>query len=131
MGLAVFLYRLSGGKIGGSMGSFKVLILTTKGRKSGKVLSNPVGYFERQGGYVIVASNSGRTKNPSWYYNVQANPNDVMIQVNEKKMKVKPEMISGDARRQTWNWIVAQAPNFGEYEKHTTREMPLMFLKPV
>ncbi len=64
MGLHVFIYRLTGGKLGGSMGKFKVLILTTKGRKSGKILSNPVGYFERDGKYIIVASNSGNDKIP-------------------------------------------------------------------
>jgi deazaflavin-dependent oxidoreductase (nitroreductase family) len=130
MGLWVFLYRLTGGKVGGSLGTFKVLILTTRGRKSGRILSNPVGYFERDSGYVIVASNSGRAKNPAWYYNLKANPQDVIIQINQKKMKARPEMISGDSRKQVWNWIVSQAPNFGDYEKRTTREIPLVFLKP-
>ena len=55
----VFMYRLTGGKFGSEMRGFKVLILTTKGRKSGKIFSNPVGYFERDGGYIIVASNGG------------------------------------------------------------------------
>ena len=131
MGLAVFLYRLTGGKLGGSMGTFKVLILTTKGRKSGKMFSNPVGYFEREGGYLIVASNAGRATNPSWYYNIKSNPNDVTIQVKEKKMKVKPAVILGEPRKPLWSWIVSLAPNFGDYEKRTTREIPLVFLKPV
>ena len=130
MGLAVWLYRLTGGKIGGSMGKFKVLILTTKGRKSGKILSNPVGYFERDGGYYIVASKSGAPQNPGWYYNIKGNPNDVRIQVNDKKMKVKPEIILGAPRKPIYAWIASQAPNFGEYEKKTTREIPLVFLKP-
>ncbi len=131
MGLTVFLYRLTGGKLGGSMGTFKVLILTTKGRKSGKILSNPVGYFEREGGYLIVASNMGRATNPSWYYNIKSNPNDVVIQVKEKTMKVKPSMIPSESRKPLWDWIVSLAPNFGNYEKRTTREIPLVFLKPV
>lgn len=131
MGLAVFLYRLTGGKLGGSMGTFKVLILTTKGRKSGKIFSNPVGYFERDGGYVIVASNMGRATNPSWYYNIKSNPNDVAIQVKEKAMKVKPALIPSESRKPLWDWIVSLAPNFGYYEKRTTREIPLVFLKPV
>jgi hypothetical protein len=53
-----------------------------------------------------------------------------MIQVNEKKMEVRPEMILGDSRKQIWSWIVSQAPNFGDYEKRTTREIPVVFLKP-
>ena len=130
MGLHVFIYRLTGGKLGGSMGKFKVLILTTKGRRSGKILSNPVGYFERDGKYIIVASNSGSDKNPSWYYNIKGNPNDVTIQVNEKIMKVTPEIVLGEQRKPIYEWIASIAPNFGDYEKKTTREIPLVFLKP-
>ena len=128
-GLHVFLYRLSGGKFGSEMGGFKVLVLTTKGRKSGKISSTPVGYFERDGGYLIVASNGGAVNHPSWYYNINGNPNDVTIQVNDKTMKVKPEIILGEPRKPLWSWIVASAPNFGDYEKKTSREIPLVFLK--
>jgi len=129
MGIFVWLYRLTAGKIGGSMGTFKVLILTTKGRKSGRILSNPVGYFERDGGYFIVASNAGAQKNPAWYYNIKGNPNDVMIQVNDKMLKVKPAIILGEPRKPLYAWITSIAPNYGNYEKRTAREIPLVFLK--
>jgi deazaflavin-dependent oxidoreductase (nitroreductase family) len=128
-GLHVFLYRLTGGKFGSEMGGFKVLVLTTKGRKSGKIFSTPVGYFERDGGYLIVASNGGGTHDPSWYHNIVGNPDNVMIQVKDKEIKVKPEVILGEPRKPLWSWIVASAPNFGDYEKKTTREIPLVFLK--
>jgi deazaflavin-dependent oxidoreductase (nitroreductase family) len=130
IGFHVNMYRMTGGKLGSEMRGFKVLILTTKGRKSGKILSNPVGYFERDGGYIIVASNGGATSHPSWYHNIKGNPDDVMIQVKDKKMKVKPKIILGEPRRLLYDWIVSLAPNFGEYEKQTTREIPLVFLKP-
>ncbi len=130
IGFHVFMYRITGGKFGGEMRGFKVLILTTKGRKSGKILSAPLGYFERDGGYIIVASNNGASNSPSWYHNIKANPDDVKIQVKDKKMKVKPEIILGEARRPLYDWIVSTAPNYGEYEKTTTREIPLVFLKP-
>ena len=130
IGFHVWMYRLTGGKLGGRIGKFDVLILTTKGRKSGKILSAPLGYFERDGGYIIVASNNGNDKQPSWYYNIKGNPADVTIQVKDKKMKVKPEVILGEARRPLYDWIVSLASNYGEYEKMTTREIPLVFLKP-
>ena len=130
IGFHVFMYRITGGKFGGEMRGFKVLILTTKGRKSGKILSAPLGYFERDGGYIIVASNNGASNSPSWYHNIKANPDDVNIQVKDKKMKVAPEIILGAARRPLYDWIVSTAPNYGEYEKTTTREIPLVFLKP-
>jgi deazaflavin-dependent oxidoreductase (nitroreductase family) len=127
--LSVWVYRLTDGKIGGSMGKFKVLILTTKGRRSGKIYSNPVGYFERDGKYIIVASNNGNDRHPSWYYNIKGNPNDVEIQVNEKIMQVTPEIVLGERRKPVYEWIASVAPNFGDYEKKTTREIPLVFLK--
>ena len=130
IGFHVFMYRITGGKFGGEMRGFKVLILTTKGRKSGKILPAPLGYFERDGGYIIVASNNGASNSPSWYHNIKANPDDVTIQVKDKKMKVKPEIILGEARRPLYDWIVSIASNYGEYEKTTTREIPLVFLKP-
>jgi len=126
----VFMYRLTGGKFGSGMRGFKVLILTTKGRKSGKIFSNPVGYFERDGGYIIVASNGGATSHPSWYHNIKGNPEDVTIQVMDKTMKVKSEIILGESRKPIWSWIVANAPNFGDYEKQTSREIPLVLLTP-
>ncbi len=129
LGLHVFLYRLTNGKFGSDMRGFKVLILTTKGRKSGKIILTPLGYFERDGSYIIVASNSGQDKNPSWYFNIKANPEDVTIQVMDKKMKVKPEIILGAPRRPLYDWVASISPNYGEYEKHTTREIPLVLLK--
>ena len=52
-----------------------------------------------------------------------------MIQVKDKKMKVKPEIILGEPRKPLYDWIVSLAPNYGEYEKQTSREIPLVFLK--
>lgn len=129
LNLSVLLYQLSGGKIGGQMGKFKVLLLTTRGRKSGKTYVHPVGYFERDGGYIIVASNAGKDVNPSWYLNIKADPEDVSIQVNDKKMKVKPQIILGEARRPLYDWITSIAPNYGLYEKKTMCEIPLVLLK--
>jgi deazaflavin-dependent oxidoreductase (nitroreductase family) len=129
-GLHVFMYRLTGGKFGSEMRGFKVLVLTTKGRKSGRVFSTPLGYFERDGGYFIVASNAGQNSHPAWFLNIKGNPNDVMIQVKDKPIKVKPQIILGEPRRPLYDWIVSLAPNYGDYEKQTTREIPLVFLKP-
>ncbi len=118
----VFMYRLTGGKFGSEMRGFKVLILTTKGRKSGKIFSNPVGYFERDGGCIIVASNGGATSHPSWYHNIKGNPEDVTIQVMDKTMKVKSEIILGEPRKPIWSGSLQMPPNFGDYEsKHLVK----------
>ena len=81
----VFLYRLTGGRFGSEMRGFKVLLLTTTGRKSGKPRTTPLGYFDHEGGYVIIASNGGLPSNPAWFYNLKANPR-VDIQVKDREL---------------------------------------------
>lgn len=125
----VWLYRLTGGKLGGQIRGFKVLLLTTKGRKSGKTYITPLGCFDNESGYVIVASNAGQPSNPSWYYNLKSNP-QVTVQVLDKVMPATAEVLSGEARTQAWRQVIATAPSYANYEKRTTREIPLILLRP-
>lgn len=128
MALHVFIYRISGGRMGGNMNGFKVLILNTVGRKSGQLHSNPVGFFEREGGYLVIASNGGQANHPGWYFNLKANPK-FDIQVMDKVMPVQAEIISGEKRTALWKGVVQDAPAFGKYEQSTTREIPLVLLR--
>lgn len=129
MAVGVWLYRLSGGRLGGSMPGFKVLLLTTTGRKSGKTYITPLGRFDHADGYVIVASNAGQSTNPAWYYNLKSNPR-VTVQVMDKVIPVTAEVLTGDARAQAWQQVIAAAPSYAAYEKRTTREIPLVLLRP-
>ncbi len=129
MALQVWLYRRTGGKFGGQMRGFKVLLLTTKGRKSGKTYVTPLGCFDHEDGYVIVASNAGLPKNPGWYYNLKSNPR-VVVEVLDKVIPATAEVLSGEARAQAWRQVVATAPSYANYEKRTTREIPLILLRP-
>jgi deazaflavin-dependent oxidoreductase (nitroreductase family) len=126
---SVWLYRLTGGKIGGSMGGSRVLLLTTTGRKSGKVHTLPLGCFDHKEGYVIVASNGGLPTNPAWYHNLKSNPH-VTVQVMDKVLSVTAEELSGEARTQAWQHVITTAPSYAGYEKKTTREIPLILLRP-
>lgn len=129
-GLQVALYRMSAGRIGGMMRGFKVLILTTTGRKSGQPHENPVGYFERDGGYMVVASNMGKDNHPAWFLNLKANPT-VTIQVMDKVTQARAEIVSSEQRPALWKWMVEQSPLYGRYETTTTREIPLVMLYPI
>lgn len=126
---SVWIYRLSGGKLGGSMGGSKVLLLTTTGRKSGKEHTIPVGCFDHKDGYVIVASNRGLPTHPAWYLNLKSNPR-VTVQVLDKVLSVTAEVLSGEARTQAWQQVIATAPAYAGYQKQTTREIPLVLLRP-
>lgn len=129
MAIYVGLYRLSSGKIGGSMSGSKVLLLTTTGRKSGKAITLPVGAFDDPGGWVIVASNGGKPANPAWYHNLKSKP-QVTVQLFDKVMSVTAEILTGADRAQAWQRVITTAPAYARYEKRTTREIPLVLLRP-
>jgi deazaflavin-dependent oxidoreductase (nitroreductase family) len=129
MALSVWMYRISGGKLGGTMRGFKVLLLTTTGRKSGKTYTTPLGRFDHESGYVVVASNNGLSKNPAWYFNLKSNP-QVTVQVLDKVIPATAEVLSGEARAQAWRQVIATAPSYANYTKRTKREIPLILLRP-
>jgi deazaflavin-dependent oxidoreductase (nitroreductase family) len=129
MALHVWIYRMSGGKVWGRMRGFDVILLTTKGRKTGKSYTTPLGRFEHESGYVIVASNSGQPNNPAWYYNLKSNP-QVTIQVLDQVMPATAEELAGDARTQAWRQVIATSPFYADYEKRAKREIPLILLRP-
>jgi deazaflavin-dependent oxidoreductase (nitroreductase family) len=128
MAFQVWLYRVSGGKLGGTMRGFKVLLLTTQGRKSGKIVTTPLGLFDHECGYVIVASNAGQPANPAWYYNLKSTP-QVTVQVLDRVIPATAEVLSGEARAQAWRQVIAAAPSYAKYETQTTREIPLILLR--
>ncbi len=129
MGLQVGIYRLTGGKLGGAMLGFKLLLLITKGRKSGKTYTTPLGLFQQGDDYLIVASNAGQPIHPAWYFNLKSNP-QVTIQVLDKVMPATAEILSGEARTQAWRQVISSAPSYAKYEQRTTREIPLIVLHP-
>lgn len=128
MATHVFLYRLTGGRLGGSMRDFKVLLLTTTGRKSGKKRTTPLGYVDDNGAYVIAASNAGLPHHPSWYYNLKGN-SQVTIQVKDRVTTAVAEEAKGELRDQMWAQLIERAPSYADYEKRTTREIPIVILR--
>jgi deazaflavin-dependent oxidoreductase (nitroreductase family) len=129
MALHVAIYRLTGGKIGGRMGRGQVLLLTTTGRKSGKVRTVPLGRFDRKGGYLIVGSMGGAPTDPGWIFNLRSQPH-VNVQILDKIIPVTAEFLTGEERAQAWQQVITEAPSYAAYEKRTTREIPLVLLHP-
>lgn len=129
MAIHVFLYRMTGGRLGGEMQGAKVLLLTTTGRKSGKTRTTPLGYMDYDGGYVITASNAGRSHNPGWYYNLKDSP-QATVQVEDRAMTAVVEEAKGDLRDHLWSLLVEDAPIYTRYQKSTTRVIPMVILRP-
>lgn len=127
-GLHVLVYRLSSGRVGHKMRDFQVLLLTTTGRKSGKVRILPLGYFEAEGGYVIIASNGGQESNPGWYYNLKSQP-QVEIQVGNRRTPATAVIVEEQMRQQLWSQLLAIAPSYANYRPQT-RHIPMVVLRP-
>ncbi len=126
----VFLYNVSGGRIGGKMGKVPVLLLTTTGRKTGKKRTLPLIYILDGSAYVITASAGGADKNPGWFFNIRSNP-QATIQVKDKHIKVMAEIAGQEKKSELWARLVEVAPNFAGYQKRTSREIPMVILHPV
>jgi F420H(2)-dependent quinone reductase len=123
----VLLYQLSGGKLGSSMRGHPVIILSTRGRKSGSVRHVPVAPHVEGDDMYIIASLGGAPKNPGWYHNLKADP-EVEVQLRDQRWKAKAIDLPEPEREQVWQRVVAAMPGFGEYQKKTTRKIPVIRL---
>jgi deazaflavin-dependent oxidoreductase (nitroreductase family) len=121
---------VSGGRIGGKVGKLPVLLLTTTGRKTGKQRTLPVGYIMDGSDFVITASAGGADKHPSWFFNIRSNP-QATIQVKDKHIQVTAEIAGPEKKPELWARLVEVAPNFAGYQKRTSREIPMVILRPV
>ena len=108
----------------------QALVLTTVGAKSGTPRHTPVAYFpDGAHSWLIVASAAGAAKNPDWYYNLRAHPDNVQIQIAGQTIAVSAEQLSGNARQLAWRHITSTAKRFANYEQKTDRELPVIRLR--
>ena len=117
--------RRKSGKVMG----MNALVLTTVGRKSGQPRSTPVGCFaDGENSWLIVASAAGAPKNPAWYYNIAAHPDQIHIEMGGRKVDVTAVQLHGAERAQAWRKITDEVPRFAQYEQQTDRELPIIRL---
>ena len=126
-----WIYRKTGGRLLGRFGKAPVLLLTTRGRKSGQPRTNGLVYVDRGDHWVVAASWAGEPKHPLWYLNLRADP-QAKIQVGDREIPVRARELEGDQRDLAWKEIVAQDPGFAVYEERTRgiREIPVVLLEP-
>jgi F420H(2)-dependent quinone reductase len=129
MRILVWLYRRTGGRVGGSMFGMPVLLLTTTGRRSGKPWTNPLGYQRDGDGYVIVASNGGADKHPGWWLNLRKTP-EATIQLGREVVPVTATRVSGPERERLLGLMLAVYKGYATYETKTTRKIPVIRLAP-
>lgn len=120
-------FRANGGKVGGQFAGAPMVLLHTTGAKSGAERVNPLVYSMDGDRYVIVASKGGAPTNPDWYYNLVANPN-VTLEIGTEHFPARAEVPSEPERTRIFDQVSAVMPGFAEYQRNTTRTIPVVVL---
>ena len=102
-----------------------IIILTTRGNKTGNVRKTPLMRVEHEGDYALVASMGGAPKHPVWYHNLKSDPKAVTIQDGPEPMHVDVRELSGDERALWWDRAVAAFPPYAQYQERTKRVIPV------
>ena len=123
------LFRMTGGRRGGSMMNVPILLLTTKGRKSGTERTTPLMYTRDGGNLVLIASVGGAPRNPGWYWNLQGQ--DAEVQIGPERRRVRARDAEGEERERLWAAMVSLYPNYAQYQQKTSRRIPVVVLEPV
>ncbi|WP_030323096.1 nitroreductase family deazaflavin-dependent oxidoreductase [Streptomyces sp. NRRL B-3229] len=128
----VELYESSGGTEGTTLldTGLPVIVLTTRGAKSGSIRKTPLMRVEHDGRYAVVASQGGAPKHPVWYHNIKAEPL-VELQDGPVKRDFEAREITGSERDEWWDRAVAAYPPYAEYQTKTDRVIPVFVLEPV
>jgi len=125
-----FVFDVSKGKVGGKTGGMPVVKLTTIGCKSGKsrttMLTTPL---EEGDNVVLVASWGGDDRDPMWYSNLVANP-DVEVVFSGSQRKMHARVAEGDERTRLWETLTAKHTNYANYQRKTSRQIPVVVLEP-
>jgi deazaflavin-dependent oxidoreductase (nitroreductase family) len=114
---------------GGAVPGQSTLVLTTTGAKTGQPRETLLGSFpDGDNAWLIVASFGGNAKNPAWYHNLAAHPDQAQIEVGGRKVKVTAAQLTGEERADAWQRIVTASPRYAGYATKTDREIPVIRL---
>ena len=123
----VKVHRRSGDRFRG----MDLVYLTTVGAKSGEQRLTPIARFpDGDNAWLVVASNSGSARHPSWYHNIAAHPDQVWAEVAGRRFQVRAEQLTGDRREDAWRRITSSQQRFAGYQRTTDRDLPVLRLTP-
>ena len=125
----VALYEATDGKAGGTLEGKPVVILSTRGRKTGALRKSPLMRVEHDGRYVVVASMGGAPQHPVWYLNLVADPR-VTLQDGATVMELRAHTATREERAEWWPRATAAWPAYDEYQTKTDRQIPVVILEP-
>lgn len=124
-------FRANAGQIlTGPFAGRRLMLLTTSGAKTGRLLTKPLGFTRDGERYVVIASKGGAPTNPAWYHNLVANPR-VTVEIGGERFEAQASVAEGTERERLYAQQAAQIPVFGEYQKMTQRQIPVVVLEGV
>ncbi|MGZ4759122.1 MAG: nitroreductase family deazaflavin-dependent oxidoreductase [Acidimicrobiales bacterium] len=125
-------YEASGGREANTLldTGLPIIVVTTRGNKSGKLRKTPLMRVEHDGEYALVASQGGAPTHPVWYHNLMADPEAVTIQDGPEPWDATTRLVTGDERAEWWERAVAAYPPYAEYQERTSREIPVFVARP-
>src|ERR1044072_5171520 len=122
-------FESSNGTRGNTLRGMPVVILTTRGAKTGKVRKTPLMRVADGGRYAIVASLGGAPKHPVWYHNVKAEPH-VELQDGAVRRDMVAREVTGEEKARWWDTAVRAFPDYAAYQRRTDRVIPVFVLEP-
>ncbi|MFG3436738.1 nitroreductase family deazaflavin-dependent oxidoreductase [Nonomuraea sp. NPDC047897] len=123
-------YQQTDGAEGHDWNDTTVLLLTTKGRRSGRPYTTPLIYQRHGDAYVVVASKGGDPEHPDWYKNLQASP-EVEVQVKGDRFTAVAHTAIAEEKPELWRLMTRAWPQYDDYQTQTDREIPVVVLQPV
>ena len=120
-------YEASGGTRANTLldTGLPVIVVTSRGHRSGKLRKTPLMRVEHDGEYALVASQGGAPQHPSWYFNLTADPEAVTIQDGPEPFDVRVRQVEGAERDEWWARAVEAYPPYAEYQERTERQIPV------
>ncbi len=107
-----------------------IVVVTTRGAKTGRVRKTPLMRVEHDGEYALVASMGGAPKHPVWYHNLKAHPDAVRVQDGPEAVDVDIRELDGEEREVWWKRAVEAYPPYAEYQERTERRIPVFLATP-
>lgn len=129
-GMHISACRFTGGRVWGRMMKSPLLLLTSTGRKTGKKRTNPLLYREDGGNLVVFGSAGGSPRHPAWWLNLREDV-ETVVQMGRRKVWGRAEQAAGEEKDRLWTRWPGMYPGFADYQKNTTRELPVVVLRPL
>ena len=123
------LYRATGGNVAATIWGLPVLLLTTRGRKTGRPRTTPLCFLRDGDDLVVVASNGGMDWSPSWWLNLLRQPH-ATIQIGRTRLPIRARQATPEERERLWRKLTSIAPGYLRYQARTSREIPVAILQP-